>query len=216
MNIPHQSVFVVNEVDQDQSSRDTELITGWLLWSSGALSSTYSTHLFPLHLSHSFFLSHGLNKSNCRNTSTHNVSNRLRTSACFMHNHRCSQQFLNTLDHHLSHLKYRRTGTPKVTLVWWYAPGAALADCRTKGNSHPLPFNSEKYYCRVQLPEQHTRNMVAADCHCQVIDMFGILSSQGSPLPPAPTPRPPHPIIARSPKAAAPVTMWRRLILINW
>ena len=76
------------------------------------------------------------------------------------------------------HPKFCCTGTPKITQVQY--PTRQTIEC--KGKSHHQ-FNSV-YYCRVQLADQRTRNMVAVNC--QIIDLFDITSSQSSDAPSPP------------------------------
>lgn len=150
MRIPHQSVFVVTKLGQDQSSRGTELISGWLLRSSGALLSP-CTHSLPSSLSHSFSLSHCLNESNYRNLQTHHLSNWSRTSAFFfMHNHRCSQQTFEypsspSITSQVPLHQHPNNNTGLVVHVWGCGQTAVQRD------SPPLQSSSVIYFCRAQL-----------------------------------------------------------------
>ena len=71
-------------------------------------------------------------------------------------------------------LKFKCTGTPKITQVLY-----PTHECvEHKGKTH-TQFNSH-YYCRVMLAEQHSSSMSTSTADCQVVDLFDLLSSQGS------------------------------------
>ncbi len=69
-------------------------------------------------------------------------------------------------------LTFKATGMPRVTRIQYLM--GEYANCN--GKSH-LQFNSI-YYCRVQLAEQRSSNLVEVDC--KTVYLFDMPSSQGS------------------------------------
>ena len=69
-----------------------------------------------------------------------------------------SQLYLYWGEPQVIHLKFKCTGSPKITRVRYPTRETA----KQKGKAH-LQFNL-LYYCRVQLAEQRSSSMAAVDC----------------------------------------------------
>jgi hypothetical protein len=139
MRIPHQSVFVVTKLGQDQSSRGTELISGWLFGRLGHCSPLVLTRSLPLSLILSLSLIALMNQiTEIFKLIIYPIDREHQhSSSCTTTD--VASRLLNTLARHPLHLKYRCTSTPTITLVWWYASGA-VGRPQYKGKLTPFTF----------------------------------------------------------------------------